>query len=174
MVEELCERYADEYVFTCMDKNLTYKQLDKLSTHFGGYLLSIGVNPGDKVALMMPNLLQYPIAFFGCLKAGMVVVNTNPLYTPREMKHQFNDSGVKAIVICENFAHHLQTIKDETSITHVIITSIGELLGLIKGTITDFVVRKIRKMVPEYTVVAVTFHQALKIGVRYPTETHDG
>src|SRR5690606_16697066 len=104
------------------------------------------------IAIMMPNLLQYPIALFGALRAGLVVVNTNPLYTPREMKHQFNDSGVKAIIIAENFASNLQKILGDTEIKTVIVTSIGEMLGPIKGCITNFVVRHIKKIVPKYEI----------------------
>jgi len=127
------------------------------------------INPrGDKVALMMPNLLQYPIALFGALRAGLVVVNTNPLYTPREMRHQFTDAGAKAIVIAENFAANLEKVIGDTQIKTVIVTSIGELLGTVKGTITNFVVRKIKRMVPKFNIPnTVTFNEALKQGKKF-------
>jgi long-chain acyl-CoA synthetase len=108
LLDETFKKFSNKKAFSCMGKAMTYAQVDKYSAQFGAYLQSRGLEPGDKVALMMPNLLQYPIALFGCLRAGLVIVNTNPLYTPREMRHQFTDSGVKAIVICENFASHLQ------------------------------------------------------------------
>lgn len=156
---------GDRTAFISMDKSLSYKELEKQSRNFGAYLHSVGLKPGDKIALMMPNILQYPIALFGAIRAGIIVVNTNPLYTPREMLLQFNDSGVKAIVIAENFAHNLEQILDQTTIEHVILASIGEMLGTIKGMITNFVIRKVKKMVPAYKFNnAVTFTRALKAG----------
>ena len=145
--ETLIELFDDAFVkykkrkaFTCMGKSITFKELDTQSNNFAAYLHSRGLNPGDKIALMMPNLLQYPIALFGSLRAGLVVVNTNPLYTPREMCHQFTDSGVTAIVIADNFASNLEQIIKDTSIKTIITTSIGEYLSPIKGKIVDFVV----------------------------------
>ena len=168
LVEEALEKYKTLPAYTCMGKDLTFGQVDKMSTQFGAYLLSRGLEPGDKVALMMPNLLQYPVALFGVLKAGLVVVNTNPLYTPREMKHQFIDSEAKAIVIAENFAANLETILSATQIKTVIVTSIGEMLGAIKGTVVNFTVRSIKKMVPKFTIPnTVSFKEALKQGKKF-------
>ena len=116
LLEDTFKKYKNQSAFSVMGKELTFAQIDKMSTQFGAYLQSRGLEPGDKIALMMPNMLQYPISLFGALRAGLVVVNTNPLYTPREMKHQFTDAGVKAIVIAENFAANLETIIEETSI----------------------------------------------------------
>ncbi|MFK8008776.1 MAG: AMP-binding protein [Saprospiraceae bacterium] len=168
MFEDTFEKYRKLPAFTCMGKSITFDQLDKMSKQFGAYLLSRGLEPGDKVALMMPNLLQYPIALFGALRAGLVIVNTNPLYTPREMKHQFSDSGAKAIVIAENFAANLEKIIHDTSIKTVIVTSIGELLGTVKGTLTNFVVRSVKRMVPKYNIPnTVTFKEALSQGKKF-------
>ena len=168
MFEKTFEKYRKLPAFTCMGKSITFDQLDKMSTQFGAYLSSRGLEPGDKVALMMPNLLQYPIALFGALRAGLVIVNTNPLYTPREMKHQFSDSGAKAIVIAENFAANLEKIIHDTSIKTVIVTSIGELLGAVKGTLTNFVVRTVKGMVPKYNIPnTVTFKEALSQGKKF-------
>lgn len=165
LLEETFKKYGAKPAFKGMGKALTYQQIDRASRNFGAYLISRGLQPGDKIALMMPNLLQYPIALFGALRAGLVVVNTNPLYTPREMKHQFLDSGVKAIVIAENFAANLQKVLPDTQIRTVIVTSIGELLPCVKRTIVNFVVRRIKRMVPSYRIPnTVTFRQALRQG----------
>lgn len=167
-INECIEKFGDLPAFENLGKRLTYKQIGKLSDQFGAYLHSRGLVPGDKIALMMPNLLQFPIALFGCLKAGLVVVNTNPLYTPREMKHQFVDSDVKAIVIADNFAANLQKILGDTSINTIILTSIGEMLGSIKGGLVNFVVKKVKRMVPKYDLPnTVTFKDALKTGKKF-------
>ena len=167
-VNECIEKFADLPAFENMGKRLTFKQIGKLSDNFGAYLHSRGLKPGDKIALMMPNLLQFPIALIGCLKAGLVVVNTNPLYTPREMKHQFVDSNVKAIVIADNFAANLQKILGDTTINTIILTSIGEMLGSIKGGLVNFVVKKVKRMVPKYDLPnTVTFSEALKTGRKF-------
>jgi len=161
-------KFRSKPAFYCMGKSLSYDDIDKMSTQFGAYLVSRGLKRGDKVALMMPNLLQYPIAVVGCLKAGLIVVNTNPLYTPREMHHQFNDSDVSAILIAENFASNLQSILHETKINTVIVTSIGAMLGGVKKVLTNFVVRKIKKMVPKYDIPnVVTFSEALSAGKKF-------
>lgn len=168
LLAENMQQFAKRDAFSCMGKSITYRELDQLSTAFGAYLHYRGLQPGDKVALMMPNLLQYPIALHGLLKAGLVIVNTNPLYTPREMKHQFNDSGAKAIVIAENFAANLEQILPETQITTIVTTSIGEMLGWIKGGITNFVVRRVKNMVPAYNLPdAVAFQTALSEGKKH-------
>lgn len=167
-VNECIDKYADLPAFENMGKILTYRNLGKLSDQFGAYLHSRGLVPGDKIALMMPNLLQFPIALFGCFKAGLTVVNTNPLYTPREMKHQFVDSDVKAIVIADNFAANLQKIMGDTNINTIILTSIGEMLGTVKGCMVNFVVKRIKGMVPKYDLPnTVTFTDALKTGKKF-------
>lgn len=167
-IKECFSKNIKKEAFECMGAVLTYDKLDKLSDDFGAYLQSRGLKKGDKIALMMPNLLQYPIALFGSLKAGLVIVNTNPLYTPREMEHQFTDSDVKAIVIAENFASNLQQIIGNTNISIVITTSIGGMLGAMKGSITNFVVRKIKRMVPKYSIPnTVTVKDALKQGSKF-------
>ena len=168
LLADAAKKFADKPAFSCMGKDLSYRELDKLSTAFGAYLHYRGLQPGDRVALMMPNLLQYPIALHGLLKAGIIIVNTNPLYTPREMKHQFTDADVNAVVICENFAHSLEEIIGETNVKTIITTSIGELLGTVKGAITNFVVRKVKRMVPTFNLPgAVTFKTALAEGAKY-------
>ncbi len=175
MVNEAFRKFAANPAFACMGKTLTFQQVDKMSAQFGAYLQSRGLEPGDKIALMMPNLLQYPIALFGALRAGLVVVNTNPLYTPREMLHQFNDSGAKAIVIAENFAANLEKIMPDTSIKTVIVTSLGEMLGFPKSLIVNFVVRSVKKMVPKYHLPnAVTFGHALVEGRKFALKPHTG
>lgn len=168
LFEETVPKYRNLPAFACMGKSITYDQVDKASRDFGAYLLSRGLEPGDRVAIMMPNLLQYPIAIFGALRAGLVLVNTNPLYTPREMRHQFSDSGAKAVVICENFAHNLEKIIADTPIKTVILASIGEMLGPVKGAIVNLVVRRVKKMVPKFNLPnAVTFSEALRQGKKF-------
>lgn len=165
LVEEAMEKYAKKTAFSCMGRDLTYGELDRLSTAFGAYLHYRGLQPGDKLALMMPNLVQYPIALFGALKAGITIVNTNPLYTPREMKHQFTDAGVKAVVIAENFCANLEEVLADTEIKTVITTSLGEMLGFLKKRLVNFVVRSVKKMVPKYSLPqAVSFKTALEEG----------
>ncbi|MEO1712239.1 MAG: AMP-binding protein [Bacteroidota bacterium] len=174
MFEETFKKYMKQPAFINFGKVLTFEQLDKQSLQFGAYLRSRGLEPGDKIALMMPNLLQYPIALFGALRAGLVVVNTNPLYTPREMLHQFTDSGAKAIVIAENFASNLEKIIGDTQIKTVIVTSIGELLGF-KGTIMNFVIRNVRRMVPKFNLAnTATFKDALAQGKKFTLDAHRG
>lgn len=159
------QKHKHKVAFSCMGKDLTYRQLDEMSTAFGAYLHDRGLQPGDRIALMMPNILQYPVALFGALKAGLVIVNTNPLYTPREMKHQFTDSGTTAIVIAENFAANLEKIIGETPIKIVITTSLGELLGFPKKQLVNFVVKNIKKLVPAYQLQGeVSFSTALAEG----------
>lgn len=175
MFEETFQKYKDQPAFTCMGKSITFKELDKKSKQFGAYLHFRGLKPGDKIALMMPNLLQYPIALFGALRAGLIVVNTNPLYTPREMRHQFTDSGAKAIVISENYAANLEKILGDTSINTVIVTSLGELLGFPKGWIVNFVVRHFKKMVPKYNIPNTSsFKEALSQGKKYTIQKFEG
>lgn len=174
--DETFAKYKKKDAFVCMDKSLTFEEIDKYSKRFAAYLHSRGLEPGDRIALMMPNLLQYPIALFGSLRAGLIVVNTNPLYTAREMKHQFTDSGAKAILIAENFAHNLEKILPDTNIKVVMTTSIGEMLGFVKKRVVNFVVRNVKRMVPKYSIPnAVTFSEALAQGSKFsikPFESH--
>ncbi len=168
LIDDTCKKYGKKPAFSCMGKEMTFEEVDRLSTQFGAYLQSRGLEPGDKIGLMMPNLLQYPIALFGALRAGLIIVNTNPLYTPREMRHQFTDSGVKAVVICENFAHNLQQILGDTQIKTIIMTSIGEMLGFPKSWVVNFVVRNIKRMVPKYDLPNVVhFKDALSQGKKF-------
>jgi len=174
LFEGCFEKYGHRPAFSCMGKELTYRQIDQQSAHFGAYLQSRGLEKGDKIALMMPNLLQYPIALLGALRAGLVIVNTNPLYTPREMRHQFKDAEVKAIVIAENFASKLEEILPDTAIKTIITTSIGELLGWPKAAIVNFVVRRIKRMVPAFTIAnTVSFAEALKQGKKFKLTRHE-
>lgn len=167
-VKAKCKEYGKRKAFSCMGKEITYAEVDKLSDQFGAYLLSRGLEAGDRIAIMMPNLLQYPIAMFGCLKAGLIVVNTNPLYTPREMEHQFTDSQVKGVIIAENFAANLEKVLPKTQIKTIITTSIGELLGGLKGMMVDTAIKHIKRMIPKYDLPnAVSFSEALKTGKKF-------
>lgn len=151
MFETAVAKYADQSAFINMGATLTYRKLEERSRAFAAYLQNeLKLEKGDRVALMMPNLLQYPIALFGVLRAGMVVVNVNPLYTPRELKHQLIDSGAKAIVVVSNFARTLEEVVDQTPIKSVIITSLGDQLSAPKRTLVNFVVKYIKKLVPKY------------------------
>lgn len=165
LFEKSCVKFKDRVAFENMGVTMTYGEVDKLSKDFAAYLQSIGMAKGDRIAIQMPNLLQFPVAFFGALRAGLTVVNTNPLYTPREMEHQFKDSGAKAIVIVENFASNLEKIIAHTEIKHIIITKIGDMVPGLKGWITNFVVKNIKKMVPSYHLPKTTpFNEALTRG----------
>ena len=165
LFEKACQTYADKVAYISMGREITYRQLDVEAREFAGWLQSKGMKKGDRVALMMPNILQYPVALFGTLRAGCVVVNCNPLYTPRELEHQLKDSGAAAIVIVENFAHTLQQVISHTAVKHVVVTSMGEKLGGLKGAIVNFVVRRIKKMVPAWHLPgAISFKTALVQG----------
>lgn len=175
MFEETFKKYAKRPAFSCMGKTLSYEQVDKLSKNFGAYLHSRGLEAGDRIALMMPNLIQYPVALFGALRAGLLVVNTNPLYTPREMHHQFTDAGVKAIIIAENYATNLQKIINDTEIKTVIVTSFGEMLGFPKKQLINFVVRNIKRIVPKYDIPnTVSFTEALTQGKKFTLQAYQG
>jgi long-chain acyl-CoA synthetase len=157
ILKRSCTKYRDLPAFTNMGVTLSYRDIDALSRNFGAYLQkTIGLRKGDRVAIMMPNLLQYPIALFGILRSGMVAVNVNPLYTPRELEHQLNDSGAKAIVVLENFAHTLEKVLNNTPIKNVITTQIGELFPFPKSLIVNFVVKRIKKMVPAWNIPGTT------------------
>jgi len=166
LFDESVKKYGDMPAYECMGKSITFNELDKMSAQFGSFLQNtLGLKKGARVAIQMPNTLQYPVAMFGVLRAGMVVVNTNPLYTPKEMKHQFNDSGADAVVIVANFASNLQKIQNEINAKHIIITELGDLLGGLKGTIVNLVVKYVKKMVPAYSIPgAYSFKKALSQG----------
>jgi long-chain acyl-CoA synthetase len=165
--EEACAAHRHAPAFSNMGATLSYAQLDELSRAFAAWLQQkSGLAPGDRVALMMPNILQYPIALFGVLRAGMVVVNTNPLYTARELEHQLIDSGAKAIVVVENFVHVLQQVLPRTELKKVLITRIGDFLGVPRGFIVNFVLKHVRKQIPEWKMPgATTFKRALGGGL---------
>ena len=166
MFHETCRKYGPRLAFENMGSNLTFEELDEMSADFASFLRNVvGLKKGDRVAIQMPNLLQYPVVMFGALRAGLVVVNTNPLYTEREMKHQFRDSGAKAIVILANFAHHLEKIIEETEIETVVVTQLGDLLGWPKSMVVNSAVKYVKKMVPAYSLPkAYSFYEALDLG----------
>jgi long-chain acyl-CoA synthetase len=176
LLEESFRKFASRNAYVCMDKFLTYGEVDALSQRLGAWLQSKGLKKGARVAIMMPNVLQYPIAIAAVLRAGYTVVNVNPLYTPRELEHQLNDSGAEAIIILENFATTLEHVIGKTKIKHVIVGSMGEMLGGLKGMIVNFVVRNVKKMVPAFSLPNATrFKQALAEGARLtfkPVDLH--
>ncbi|MFC2415303.1 AMP-binding protein [Neisseria elongata] len=163
------EKFANQPAFQNMGKTLTYAEVGKLAEDFASYLQNVLKLPrGERVAIMLPNLLQYPIALFGILQAGLVAVNTNPLYTPRELEHQLKDSGATTIIVLENFANTLELVLPRTQIKHVIVASVGEMFGFFKGTLINFVLRKVKKMVPEYRISdTIPFQTALKEGAAH-------
>ncbi len=168
LFEDACRKYADKMAYVSMGHEMTYGELDRLTRDFAGWLQSLGLQKGDRVALMMPNLLQYPVALFGTLRAGCVVVNCNPLYTPRELEHQLKDSGATAIVIVENFANTLQQVVAKTAVKHVVVTPMGEMLGMVKGALVNFVVRHVKKLVPAWSLPgSINFTAALAAGRRH-------
>ena len=163
------EKFANQPAFQNMGKTLTYAEVGKLAEDFASYLQNVLKLPrGERVAIMLPNLLQYPIALFGILQAGLVAVNTNPLYTPRELEHQLKDSGATTIIVLENFANTLELVLPRTQIKHVIVASVGEMFGFFKGSLINFVLRKVKKMVPEYRISGtIPFQTALKEGAAH-------
>jgi long-chain acyl-CoA synthetase len=169
LMEESFRKFASRNAYVCMDKFLTYGEVDALSKRLGAWLQGRGLQTGARVAVMMPNVLQYPIAISGVLRAGYTVVNVNPLYTPRELEHQLNDSGAEAIIILENFATTLEQVIAKTKVKHVVVASMGEMLGGLKGMLVNFVVRNVKKMVPAFSLPNATrFKQALAEGARLP------
>lgn len=170
LFEQTVAKFQKLPAFTSFNKTISYQELDKFSQQFAAYLQNeLKLEKGSRIALMLPNILQYPIALFGALRAGMTVVNVNPLYTPRELEHQLADSGATVIVILANFAHTLEQVSTKTAIKHIIITEIGDCLGLLKGFLFNFVVKYIKKAVPPYHLPALTsFNQALAIGKKRP------
>src|SRR6201987_6249294 len=164
LLEESFTKFADRKAFICMDKSISYRDLDEMSKALAAYLQSKGLQKGARVALMMPNVLQYPVATAAVLRGGYTVVNVNPLYTPRELEHQLKASGAEAIVVLENFAHTVQQVIGNTAFKQVTVGSMGDMLGL-KGVLVNLVVRKVKKMVPPYSLPgAVSFTDALAAG----------
>ncbi|WP_146207449.1 long-chain-fatty-acid--CoA ligase FadD [Pectobacterium carotovorum] len=168
MFESSVKRYADRPAFVNMGEVMTFRKLEERSRAFAAYLQNqLKLQKGDRVALMMPNLLQYPVALFGVLRAGLVVVNVNPLYTPRELEHQLKDSGASTIVIVSNFAHTLEKVVHNTAVKHVILTRMGDQLSTAKGTLVNFVVKYIKRLVPKYHLPdAISFRRVLQEGRR--------
>lgn len=168
MFEQSVHKYADQPAFMNMGAVMTFRKLEERSRAFAAYLQNdLKLKKGDRVALMMPNLLQYPVALFGVLRAGMIAVNVNPLYTPRELEHQLNDADARAIVIVSNFANTLEQIVANTQVKHVVLTSLGQMLPRAKGTIVDFVVKYVKGMVPKYDLPgAISMRKALHKGRR--------
>src|SRR5450830_1135597 len=161
LLEDAFVRHAAKPAFACMDKQISYAQLDTMSRQMAAWLQSKGLKQGARVALMMPNVLQYPVAMAAVLRAGYVIVNVNPLYTARELEHQLIDSGAEAIVVLENFATTVEHVIARTPVKHVIVGSMGDMLGF-KGVIVNLVVRKVKKMVPPYSLPgAVAFNDAV-------------
>ncbi len=164
LLEESFKKFADRKAFICMDKSISYRDLDQMSLALGAYLQARGLQHGARVAIMMPNVLQYPVATAAVLRAGFAVVNVNPLYTPRELEHQLKDSGAEAIIVLENFAHTVEQVIAKTAVKHVIVASMGDLLGF-KGVIVNLVVRRVKKMVPAWSLPgAVSFNDAVSAG----------
>ncbi len=172
VLEEAFGRFSGRPAFASFGRQLSYGQIDELSRQFAGYLTGVlKLGKGDRIAIMMPNVLQYPIALFGALRAGLVVVNTNPMYTARELKHQLEDSGAKAIVVLDNFAATVQHVVAETRVQHIVTTGIGDLLGFPKGALINFVLMHVKKMVPAYNLPqAVRFRDALSRGAAHPLQ----
>jgi len=167
ILEKSCQRFADLPAYSNMGVTLRYRDIDRLSRDFGAWLQARGLGKGDRVAIMMPNALQYPVALFGVLRAGLTVVNVNPLYTPRELEHQLIDSGATAIVIIENFAHTLQEVLAKTPVKTVITTELGDLFPFFKRLLVNFVVKHVKKMVPAWSIpAAIPFRQVLSMGAR--------
>ena len=168
LMEESFSKYADRTAYSFMGQNIGYQETDLKSQALAAYLQSLGLEKGDRVAVMMPNVPQYPVAVAAILRAGLVVVNVNPLYTPRELEHQLKDSGAKAIVIIENFAVTLQKCIEQTQVKHVVLCAMGDMLSMPKGAVVNFVVRHVKKMVPDFFLPrVVTFNQALRRGQKF-------
>jgi long-chain acyl-CoA synthetase len=169
LLDEAFQKYAGRDAFVCMDKAMSYAQLDAHSKRMAAWLQSRGMPKGARVAIMMPNVLQYPIAIAAVLRAGYVVVNVNPLYTARELEHQLKDSGAEAIIVLENFAHTVQQVLGKTPLRHVVVASMGEMLGGVKGMLVDFVVRSVKKLVPDFAIPnMVRFKDAISQAARMP------
>jgi long-chain acyl-CoA synthetase len=165
LFEASCRKFADRPAFHNLGTTLTFAELDRLSARFAAYLSTLGLERGDRVAIMLPNLLQYPVALFGVLRAGFTVVNTNPLYTPRELRHQLSDSGARCIVVLENFANVLAEVRADTQIEHIVTTAVGDMVPFPKRAAVNFVVRHVKHLVPAYVLPdAVPWRQAMARG----------
>jgi long-chain acyl-CoA synthetase len=174
LVEKTCAEHADRVAYVQMDAELSYRQVDELSRAFAAWLQHSGFAKGDRFAIMLPNTLQYPIALFGALRAGLIVVNTNPLYTAPELEHQLSDSGATGILALENFAHVVEKVLPRTPVKHVLVTAVGDLLGFPKSLIVNYAVRQLRKQVPAWTIPqAVSFKAALAEGKKLPLAAVD-
>ena len=177
VLKQSCEQFADKPAFSNLGKTLTYGELYKLSGEFAAYLQqNTDLQPGDRIAVQLPNLIQYPVVVFGAMRAGLIVVNTNPLYTSREMEHQFNDSGAKALVCLANMAHLAETVLPKTGIRHVIVTEVGDMLPTLKRMLVNAVVKHVKKMVPAFNLPkAVKFNDAMSLGRgKAPREANPG
>jgi long-chain acyl-CoA synthetase len=164
LFEKSCARYAERTAFSSMGRTMRFSELERETRKVGAWLQAQGLQKGDRVAVMMPNILQNPVAVYGILRAGMIVVNVNPLYTPRELEHQLNDSGAKAIFVLENFAHTVAKVRERTTLKHVVVSTMGDMLGL-KGIIVNLVVRRLKKLVPAWSIPdAKSFRQVLSAG----------
>ncbi|MBT8049224.1 MAG: AMP-binding protein [Xanthomonadales bacterium] len=164
---ESVEKFGNQTAYVNFDKELTYRDLDRLTRNFAAWLQSKGLEKGDRIALMMPNILQYPVAIFGAMRAGLVIVNTNPMYTARELRHQLQDSGARAIVVVENFAHVLEKIRGEVEVEQVITTQIGDMLGFPKGLMINFALKYVKKQIPAFNLPGSTgFNEALSQGAK--------
>ena len=169
LMEESFQKHAHKVAYSFMGKDISFAQTDRLSQAFAAYLQGLGLTKGDRVAIMMPNVPQYPVAVAGILRAGFVVVNVNPLYTPRELEHQLKDSGAKAIVIIENFASTLEKCWEATSVKHIVLCAMGDQLGWLKGGVVNYVVRNVKKLVPPFNLPhAVRFNSAIAVGAAAP------
>ncbi len=169
LMEESFQKHAHKVAYSFMGKDISFAQTDRLSQAFAAYLQGLGLTKGDRVAIMMPNVPQYPVAVAGILRAGFVVVNVNPLYTPRELEHQLKDSGAKAIVIIENFASTLEKCWEATSVKHIVLCAMGDQLGWLKGGLVNYVVRNVKKLVPPFNLPhAVRFNSAIAVGAAAP------
>jgi long-chain acyl-CoA synthetase len=167
LIEESFRKYADRKAYICMGKSITFREVDEKSRNLGAYFQSLGLPQGSRIALMMPNILQYPVAIAAVLRAGYTVVNVNPLYTPRELEHQLKDSGAQALVILENFATTFQQVMHNVPVKHVVVATMGDMMGFVKGAVVNFVVRNAKKLVPEYSLPnAIRFNAALNEGSR--------
>ncbi|HTF17739.1 MAG TPA: AMP-binding protein [Chryseolinea sp.] len=166
LINQACAKYGDRIAFENMGVTLSYRHLDKLANDFAAFLQNdLGLKKGERIAIQMPNLLQFPVVFIGAVRAGLIVVNTNPLYTAREMDHQFRDAEITALVIVANFAHNLEKVPYLSSIKHIIITELGDMLGSLKGAMVNFVVKRIKKLVPAYNLPqAIRFKDAMRKG----------
>jgi long-chain acyl-CoA synthetase len=167
LLEEAFRKYAGRKAYACMDASITYAELDRLSQQMGAWLQSRGMEKGARVAIMLPNVLQYPVAMAAVLRAGYVIVNVNPLYTPRELQHQLVDSGAQAIIVLENFANTVQEVVANTGVKHVIVATMGDMLGTVKGAIVNLVVRRVKKLVPKFSLPgSISYKRMLAEGAR--------